>query len=85
MRLELYIIAESFSIPLRNASSNRVDPVHSFYATSNGFTFLTTSANPADLPLSPIPLVPDASDKVLHVNKFSIDYRADGSVSQFYR
>ncbi len=36
-------------------------------------------------PVSPIALRPGAADKVLHVNRFNIDYRPDGSVAQFFR
>lgn len=35
-------------------------------------------------PLSPIARVPRSADNVMHVNKFTIDYRPDGQVAQFY-
>ncbi|GLI62081.1 hypothetical protein VaNZ11_004641 [Volvox africanus] len=36
------------------------------------------------VPSSPIAVMPDAATKVVHVNRFLIDYRPDGSVAQFY-
>ncbi|KAG2438976.1 hypothetical protein HYH02_010768 [Chlamydomonas schloesseri] len=35
-------------------------------------------------PSSPISTMPDSASNVIHVNKFTIDYRPDGSVAQFY-
>ncbi|EFJ49656.1 hypothetical protein VOLCADRAFT_41429, partial [Volvox carteri f. nagariensis] len=36
------------------------------------------------VPSSPIASMPDAASSVIHVNRFLIDYRPDGSVAQFY-
>jgi cytochrome c biogenesis protein len=36
-------------------------------------------------PVSDLAGSPPAMDKLLHINSFSIDYRPDGSVAQFYR
>jgi cytochrome c biogenesis protein len=36
-------------------------------------------------PVSPLASAPSGASKVMRVNKFSIDYRPDGSVAQFYR
>ncbi|KXZ49277.1 hypothetical protein GPECTOR_22g871 [Gonium pectorale] len=36
------------------------------------------------LPASPLASMPDSAANVVHVNRFTIDYRPDGSVAQFY-
>ena len=35
-------------------------------------------------PSSPISVLPGSAQSVVHVDDFTIDYRADGSVAQFY-
>lgn len=35
-------------------------------------------------PVSSVAISPDGASKILHVNKFNIDYRPDGSIAQFY-
>ena len=36
-------------------------------------------------PVSPLASQPSAYDKIIQVNSFTIDYRPDGQVAQFYR